>query len=396
MIRSILIVLAVLLTFGCGGDTGTQKLARARIDGVTPAIVHPGQTEIEGKILGANLEGMSSVNLGDGVNIEQANVVSSNEIFLQFSVSQGAAPGPRMLTIYAAEGDYSLPNALNVDNNQVPRASFTVSPQSGFRTTLFQFDGAKSSDTDGTVAGFHWNFGDGKSASGKSVTHKFDASGTFDVELTITDNGGATATTARFVDVAISQPPIAAFSVSPTSGTVSTAFTLNASQSNDPDGKIVSYNWEFGDGSTGTSQAVSHRYSHTGSFSIRLAVTDNSQLQSFSTHSVLVTDSGGGGGDDDGGGGGSGGSCDANNFFTNFFNVVSFSGNTIVADQSFRECPGLCGEVRRPGGTGIKEFVGDIVGINGSSIMISTGSLPESTRPQPGERLNIVWRTCGS
>jgi hypothetical protein len=107
---------------------------------------------------------------------------------------------------------------------------------------------------------------------------------------------------------------------------------------------------------------------------------------------------GGGGGDGGGGGGGGdggGGSCDANNFNTNYFMVVAVSGNTITADQSFKECPGLCGEIRRPGGQGLREFVGDIVSINGANITISTGSLPESTRPEVGERLNIVWRGCG-
>lgn len=396
MIRSTWILLALLLVFGCGGDTGVQHIGRLQVDAISPSVVHLGQNDIEGRIFGANLQGMSSVSFGDGVNIDQADVVNTNEISLHFSVSANAPSGPRMLTVYAAEGVFTFENVLNIDDNRVPSASFTVKPPSGFRTTIFEFDASRSDDMDGNVSSYHWKFGDGKSASGKSVTHKFGASGSFDVELTITDNRGATSTTARFVDVS-SQPPVAVFTVSPSSGPVDTNFSFNASQSHDPDGKIVSYTWDFGDGATGKGAVVSHRYTRSGAFTIRLTVVDDSQLASVGVHSVQVGSSGGGDDDDDGGGGGGGGgSCDANNFFTNFFNVISVSGNTIVADQEFRECPGLCGEVRRPGGDGIREFVGDIISIDGNSITISTGDLPASTRPEPGERLNIVWRSCGS
>lgn len=391
----LLIVGIAVLVLGCGGDTGTQHIGKAQINSLSPAVAHRGQTDIDGRIFGANLDGMSSVSLGDGIDIQQANVVSANELSLLFSVSPDAAPGPRTLTIYAVEGTFTFEQAFTVDENRVPRAAFTVNPPAGFRSTVFAFNASNSQDPDGNISQYRWKFGDGKSATGKSITHKFDAAGAFDVQLTVTDDRGATSEAARFVDVSVSRPPLAQFTVSPADGNLSTDFHFDAGQSRDTDGNIVSFGWDFGDGGSATTKIASHRFTRSGTFSVKLTVTDNTRLASTAIRSVVVdpSDGGGGGG---GGGGNGGGTCDANNFNTNFFSVISFSGNTIVADQSFRECPGLCGEVRRPGGSGIREFVGDILGINGSSIMINTGSLPESTRPQAGEQLNVVWRTCGS
>ena len=139
---------------------------------------------------------------------------------------------------------------------------------------------------------------------------------------------------------------------------------------------------------------VEHKYTSDNNFNASLTVSDNTGQRAGSTRLVHVEriDNGGDDDDDDDDDDGGGGSCEANNFFINYFNVVSYSGNTITASQSFRNCPGLQGEVRRPGGVGIREFVGDITSINGTQISINTGTLPGSTRPEPGERLNILWK----
>lgn len=394
--RFFLTLLIFLLIAGCGADTGTRQVGRAVITSVSPQTANRGETDLEGRIYGTNLEGMTSVSLGDGVDIQQANILSPSEIYIFFSVSPDAAPGPRTVTIFAAEGVFTLDQAFVVGDNRIPKASFTVTPPSGYRSTVFRFDASKSEDPDGAISSYRWDFGDRNSATGKTLTHKFNGAGAFVVKLTVTDNRGAVSVAERFVDVAVSKPPEAQFAVTPASGDLTTVFRFDASGSRDPDGRIAGYSWNFNDGAAGAGQTTTHKFSRTGVFSVTLTVFDNSHLSSTVTRSVSVDSSGGGDDDDGGGGGGGGGSCDANNFNTNYFMVMSVSGNTITADQSFRECPGLCGEVRRPGGAGIREFVGDIVTISGPNITINTGSLPASTRPEAGERLNIVWRSCGS
>jgi PKD repeat protein len=87
-----------------------------------------------------------------------------------------------------------------------------------------------------------------------------------------------------------SQPPVAAMSVSPASGTVPFTASFSSAGSYDPDGSIVGYEWNFGDGSAvvaGTNASASHVYSLAGSYSAQLKVTDNSGLST--TRSVAIT-----------------------------------------------------------------------------------------------------------
>jgi len=73
-------------------------------------------------------------------------------------------------------------------------------------------------------------------------------------------------------------PPIASFTFSPTEPSTNETVALNASASNDPDGTIISYDWDFGDGASGNGFIVEHAYTVAGNYSITLTVTDNDGL----------------------------------------------------------------------------------------------------------------------
>ncbi|MFX3657754.1 MAG: S8 family serine peptidase [bacterium] len=86
--------------------------------------------------------------------------------------------------------------------NQAPTASFTVSTADGFAPLDVTFDASASSDRDGTIAVYRWTFGDGDSAEGGPViSHRFTDTGTFSVQLTVSDNAGAAGATSRNVRV---------------------------------------------------------------------------------------------------------------------------------------------------------------------------------------------------
>lgn len=72
--------------------------------------------------------------------------------------------------------------------------------------------------------------------------------------------------------------------------------TFNGSSSNDADGSIVSYLWNFGDSITATGPTATHTYASPGTYSVSLTVTDNQGATNTSTQSVTVASSGGGGG----------------------------------------------------------------------------------------------------
>jgi beta propeller repeat protein len=146
-------------------------------------------------------------------------------------------------------------------------------------------DASGSSDSDGTITNYHWDFGDNSSADGVSVNHTYTSAGAYQVILTVTDDGGATgtATTSVLVDT----PPIATISPVATVALGQTT-TLDGSGSSDLDGSIVSYAWDFGDGSVGSGVTTSHVYADSGTYQITLTVTDNHDATSTATVSVRV------------------------------------------------------------------------------------------------------------
>lgn len=79
--------------------------------------------------------------------------------------------------------------------NVSPTASFSASTTTGYAPLAVSFNAANSTDSDGTISSFSWNFGDGSSATGVNLSHTFTTAGTFPVILTVTDNNGATGQT---------------------------------------------------------------------------------------------------------------------------------------------------------------------------------------------------------
>ena len=80
-------------------------------------------------------------------------------------------------------------------SNLPPAASF-----SRFATGLsVSFDASASSDSDGLIAGYAWNFGDGGAGSGRTASHSYASAGIYTVTLTVTDDKGATASTSQSI-----------------------------------------------------------------------------------------------------------------------------------------------------------------------------------------------------
>jgi len=174
--------------------------------------------------------------------------------------------------------------------NQPPTAAFTISPPSGPPGTWFSFNASGSQDVDGSIVGYAWEYGDGASGANITSYHSYAAAGTYTVQLTVTDDDGATATTTHTVSVGApsNQPPTATFTVSPSSGSPGTWFIFDASGSQDVDGSIVSYNWQYGDGTTDSGITPHHTYASAASYTVRLTVTDNNGASDTTTRTVVV------------------------------------------------------------------------------------------------------------
>lgn len=140
-----------------------------------------------------------------------------------------------------------------------------------------QFSAEKSSDKDGNISKYTWNFGDGTTASGPQVNHAWTHPGNYELILHVLDNtGNATGTDSMLIHVNAPPVPDITGKLIVTRGLVK----LSAAGSHDPDGKIIDYHWDFGDGSTSDRIKVEHKYKSTGKYHVTLTVTDNSNTQS--------------------------------------------------------------------------------------------------------------------
>jgi len=89
--------------------------------------------------------------------------------------------------------------------NQPPTAVISANPTSGTAPLAVAFNGSGSTDLDGTISSYAWNFGDGATGTGATISHTYDVAGTFTTTLTVTDNGNATSTASVVIVVASTQ-----------------------------------------------------------------------------------------------------------------------------------------------------------------------------------------------
>ena len=164
-----------------------------------------------------------------------------------------------------------------------PTAAFTLSPLSPYTSDTITFTDT-STDQDGTIASWRWNFGDGVTSNEKNPTHKFSEDGTYYIKLKVTDNNGASNEKQTKLTVK-NVVPSAGFSYSPSKLYVNTEVKFTDT-STDQDGTIASWQWNFGDGYTSTNQNPAHKFGNNNEYTVKLTVTDNDGDSNEFTRSI--------------------------------------------------------------------------------------------------------------
>jgi len=115
-----------------------------------------------------------------------------------------------------------------------------------------------------------WYFGDGGTATDPDPVHTYTVPGVYTVSLVATNSYGSDTETKTAFATMLGYPPVAAFTGSPTSGTVPLSVSFTDQSSNTP----TSWSWNFGDGGTSTAQNPVHVYTIAGTFTVTLTVSN--------------------------------------------------------------------------------------------------------------------------
>lgn len=186
-----------------------------------------------------------------------------------------------------------VPQGIIQPTNPNLTASFAVTPVSPQVLSMATFD-ASTTTNNGVACNssctYAWDFADGTSGTGMTVTHVYRTQGSFVATLTVTDSRGAQSTTSRAFIVQPGIPPTAIFTFSPTPVLVNEAVFFNASGSRPATGRaIVRYQWDFGKGTTGSGVTTSKIYDAIGTYTVTLTVTDDAGTVSTFSLPVAVT-----------------------------------------------------------------------------------------------------------
>jgi PKD repeat protein len=191
--------------------------------------------------------------------------------------TQSTSPGNAYTVTLTVTNDRGLSSSttqsVSVDASPAPTGDWVFSPTTpSVGDTVFFNASAMKPAAGHQIVQYGWNFGDGTTGSGAQVTHAFGAAATYQVVLTVIDDAGQRVTPTHAVAIS-SGNPVALFTSSAVAG--HTMFFDGGGSTASGTATIVSYQWAFGDGTTGTGQTLSHTYPALGTYSVRLTVTDS-------------------------------------------------------------------------------------------------------------------------
>jgi len=188
--------------------------------------------------------------------------------------------------------DPSNPGCIGPGQSPIANAN---GPYSGVSGEFISFSSAGSSDPDGTIVSYFWDFG--SFGSSVEANPQFSFSITFNAKisftLTVVDNdGNQTSTTSTIVILlAPNSPPVANVNAGVT-GSANSQVSFSAAGSLDPEGDRLTYAWDFGDQTAGVGGEPSHTYARCGTYDVTLTVFDSFGLEDSATTTATISGSG--------------------------------------------------------------------------------------------------------
>jgi len=218
-----------------------------------------------------------------------------------------SSSSPSQVASYARSGTYTiqlrvvdgigitaLSDVVTIEvANRAPIASFTLGSEASDLEGLVLLDA--SSDADGSIQSWAWDFGDGTSSNDANPEHQFSAAGTYTVTLVVSDDQGAASEPVSKVVPVANTPPQAAFSVL-NAGSLNAGMSisfLDESVDPSPSGSIVHIAWDYGDGAYDvggprSNGVYSHVYNDAGTYKVVLYVIDSSGALSQAHMAITI------------------------------------------------------------------------------------------------------------
>lgn len=197
-----------------------------------------------------------------------------------------------ILTVTDGDGYSDESTAITLNVNGAPVAIASADVTEGNAPLEVSFTGDQSTD-DVNVISYAWDFGDSGNAAEPNPVHTFNAAGIYEVTLTVTDDGGLEDTTTLSITVNENEAPVAVIAADVTEGLAPLEVAFTGDQSTDDIG-IVSYAWDFGDGTVSNLQNPVHTFDMANIYLVTLTVTDAGGLDDVSTLNISAMDPNGG------------------------------------------------------------------------------------------------------
>jgi PKD repeat protein len=170
--------------------------------------------------------------------------------------------------------------------NQPPTANFSFTPAEPKIDEEISFKD-ESTDPDGAtdIVSWEWDFGDGTKTTEQNPRKRYSQKKIYDVKLTVRDKAGLSNSVTKKVPVGIT-PPKADFTFAPAAPEVGDEVQFTDKSTDD--GQIVSWRWDFGDGTTSTEQNPKKKYLQAGTFKVKLTVKDNDNAENTVEKDITV------------------------------------------------------------------------------------------------------------
>lgn len=227
-------------------------------------------------------------NFGDGEMSHEPVVNHSYEFAGNYTVVL-------IVTDNNGASDTMVKNITVLKRNYPPVATFDYNPKDDIDTaTRIFFNASASYDPDGKIILYTWSWGDGNETNthAKTYIYTYKSPGQYTITLTVMDNGGKVNSTSVSIIVksAPKQSPIAIMSYPNKTYYVGDEITFTGFESFDPDGFIVNYSWDMGDGTKKYGDVITHVYNIAKKYLVKLTVRDNDGMTCSTTAEITISE----------------------------------------------------------------------------------------------------------